>query len=381
MNPLNLRVLHLIPDLYRGGAERMALDMVQHLARIDGVEVRLATLRDENGYQEEYPEIQPIVTHAKVLPSIKGKWTVQTEQYEALLKEFKPHVVHSHLYEAEWVAHVQPKPNIAYFTHCHDNMRQLRPWSWSDLSSKLRWTEAYERAHLFRAYQKVPPVFLAISSDTQTYFQNVLPQSLRNRVVALDNAIDVQRFLPFRAHHQTTPFTIVNIGSFVAKKNQRFLLDIAEACIARNIDIRVEMYGTGPLHAEVVADIERRNLTDRVVAPGQVPQVQQRLAGAQAYVHTATYVPFGLVMLEAMACGLPVLALDGQGNRKLHKQGDNGWMFTSQDPQAFADKIFALSTQKDLWSHCAAGALATAKQFDFVPYTQKLHQLYVEAAK
>lgn len=381
MNSSALRVLHLIPDLYRGGAERMALDIVRHLRRMDGVEVVLATLRDENGYGNEYPDIQPVVTHARVVPSLKGKWTIQTKQFDALLETFKPHVVHSHLYEAEWVAHVRPKPDIAYFTHCHDNMRQLRPLSLSELGSKRRWTEAYERAHLIKAYQKVPPTFLAISPDTQTYFQAVLPKEWRHRVVALDNAIDVSRFLPFRAQHQTQPFTLINIGSFVAKKNQRFLLDIAEACLARNLDVRVEMYGAGPLHEDVRAEIERRHLTDKVVAPGQVPQVQQRLAGAQVYVHTATYEPFGLVILEAMACGLPVLALDGQGNRKLHNQGDNGWMFTTQDPNAFADKILELSTQPDLWSHCSAGALATAQQFDFTPYTQKLHELYLNAVR
>jgi glycosyltransferase involved in cell wall biosynthesis len=56
-------------------------------------------------------------------------------------------------------------------------------------------------------------------------------------------------------------------------------------------------------------------------------------------------------------------------------------MFTSQDPNAFADKILELSTQPDLWSHCSEGALATAQQFDFTPYTQKLHELYLKAVR
>lgn len=374
-----LRILHLIPNLYRGGAERMALDMVSYLREAGQTEVVLATLQDENGYQAEYPEIHPVITRSRVIPSLSGKWTVETGGYEKLLRELKPHIVHSHLYEAEWVAHYRPRPEIAYFTHCHDNMRQLRPLTRADWSSKVRWTEAYERFHLLRAYLKVPPCFLAISPDTQTYFQQVLPKALRGKIVQLDNAIDVSRFLPFQARYRKSPFTIANIGSFVAKKNQRFLLDIAEACRSRNLDVRVEMYGDGPLRQQLLSEIELRNLTDFVSAPGQLPEVQKYLQQAQAYVHTATYEPFGLVIIEAMACGLPVLALDGHGNRKLHAQGENGWMFSAQDANAFADKLLALSQEQDLWTHCSKGALATAQQFDFKPYTEKLLSLYHQA--
>jgi hypothetical protein len=69
--------------------------------------------------------------------------------------------------------------------------------------------------------------------------------------------------------------------------------------------------------------------------------------------------------------------LDFNAGCNLQKMGID--MGLSQIQEAFADKILALLEQPALWKYCAEGAIATARQFDFTQYTQKLYGLYLKA--
>ena len=80
----------------------------------------------------------------------------------------------------------------------------------------------------------------------------------------------------------------------------------------------------------------------------------------------------GLVLLEAMAAGLPVVTLDGGGNRDLVIDGKNGYLIEKQDPKEFADRILEIYQNKEM-SHFNA---EYAKQFDIVAYCEKLVEIY-----
>jgi len=93
-------------------------------------------------------------------------------------------------------------------------------------------------------------------------------------------------------------------------------------------------------------------------------------------VHTATYEPLGLVLLEAMAAGVPVITLDGKGNRDIIINGENGYLIDMPLPELFADKIQEL--WMDLEKYCAVSknAIRFAEQYDIKIYTERLINLY-----
>lgn len=374
-----MRVLHLIPGLQKGGAERLCLDMVRALRTQPGVKAaEVAILAPRNEYADEYPDIRPSVLQASVTPSISGKWQVNLQEWEQLLHTFRPTVIHTHLFAAELLARYRPLRGITYVSHCHDNMHQLAPLKPREWFNKKRLTEAYERRFMLRQYQKVDNRFVAISRDTETYFKAVLPAGLAARVAFLPNAVDVSRYAQKTAVPPAAgePIRLVNVGSFVAKKNQAFLLDVLAELKKTGTPVHLHLVGDGPLHASVREKASRMGLADDVTFCGKMSHVETLLWNSHIYVHSATYEPFGLVLVEAMAAGLPVVCLDGYGNRDLIREGENGFMVKERDPKIFADKIGRLGRDEKLHSRMGKYAMQFARRFDITDYAKNLLTLY-----
>ena len=92
--------------------------------------------------------------------------------------------------------------------------------------------------------------------------------------------------------------------------------------------------------------------------------------------HAATYEPFGLVLIEAMAAGLPVVCLDGGGNRDIMEQNKNGIMVHQQDAKVFAEAILHIANNPTIYNEMSAYAAQYAARFDIKPYVDRLLELY-----
>jgi len=369
-----MKILHIIPNLKKGGAERLALDICIELQKRQGIEVCLVTFSEENDYQFLSKLINHNIISSDVIPSITGKDIVNIEELNEFISECKPDIIHSHLFKAEIVSRWQPRTDSKYFTHCHDNMHQMRNFSFTDIFSKKRLTELYEKRLITKKYKRCNNQFIAISEHTKSYFENVLPSSQQSKVQLLHNAIDYAKFYTQRTTNGE--LILVNTGSFVEKKNQQLFIPIVQSILKRGITCKAVLLGEGMLRNKIQQEIEKLNLQEFFILPGNVPDVEVWLKKATVYVHTATYEPFGLVLLEAMASGLPVVSLNGGGNADIMEDGKNGFIVNEQNPELFADKILEIWQDKELYNTISIYAQEYAKQFDIKEYVDRLLEIY-----
>lgn len=359
-----LRVLYLITDLGKGGAERFLVDLCTALDAREDVEFVIGTLFDDNRYGE-YTRGMPVVQLHYTPSSLRGEHVYP--EYRRLLDDFRPHVVHTHRFLAEFLSAHHVSKDVAYVCHAHDNMVQLLPFRWDTLTSKVALTNWLERRYLIRhKYQRVPTVFVANSAHTRDYFVSVLPGFMRQDVHLLPLGFDYQRF---RGPEPRIPdagqrLKLVNVGSFQDKKNQIFIVEIARGLREAGIDFEINLLGDGANRARVQEAVNRAKLEDRVLLHGNVDRVEEWLWRSHVYLHTATYEPFGLVLLEAMAAGLPCITLDGKGNRELIEQGRNGYLIDAQDASEFVARIQELSTSRDRYEAMARYGQEYAREFD-----------------
>ena len=374
-----LKILHIIPTLAKGGAERLVLDICNQLSKTNQVEVKLVIFRNEVKYDISDYTFQLKVIPSKISLSLIRKAKFEISELEGFISEYKPDIIHSHLFEAELISRTLDYPSANWFSHCHDNMIQMRQFNLSTLFNKSYFTNFYEKKYLFKRYKiNQGTQFIAISNHTSHYFNKI--QSLY-KVSLLNNAIDVNRYTRSSEliKSNSEEIRVVNIGSFVKKKNQAFLIDIILRLNKMGIRTKTYFLGDGPTRNEVEEKAKLLGVSDQCFFEGNVDKVEHYLWNADVYIHTATYEPLGLVILEAMASGLPVFSLDGRGNRDLMVQGKNGYIFQEENAEMFAEKIIELINDSEKYKEISSFAKEFSQQFDIKNYCDKLVQIYLNS--
>ncbi len=371
-----MKILHIIPNLKKGGAERLVLDICNSLKKIQGIKVKLITFEDENQYEYLTTDLDHSVISASVKLSVKGKNKIKVDALQKEINSFKPDIIHTHLFEAEIISRSCYYPKAKWFSHCHSNKEQIRAFGMDTLLKKEKLTNYYEKWYLFKRYRKNGGNnFIAISRDTEKYFKSKVKEYPVTRIT---NAIDYSRFRTDKKIQTENKIKMVNVGSFVPKKNQEFLIEVSKILKSKHIIFEMRFLGDGQQKTPLEKKARGESLSENVFFHGNVNNVEEYLWDADIYVHSANYEPLGLVLLEAMAAGLPVITLDGKGNRDLIEEGKNGYMISENNPELFANKILQLWNNKNLYRSISDYAKSYAKQFDIHTYTRKLLELYEE---
>lgn len=366
-------ILHIIPNLRKGGAERLVIDIIRELSKKEGINAGLILFENKIEY-----DVEDIRQYIHIIPSsiqlsLTNKNRYSISALQEFIDDFQPDIIHTHLFEAEIVSRTCVYSKAKWFTHCHDNMGQFRNFDIQALFNKKYLTNYYEKLYLFRSYKiNGGNHFIAISNDTQKYFENT---TTGYHVAKLPNAIHYQRFYN-EQHHSKEKLRLINVGALNKNKNQYFLIEVGNLLNKKGIDFEILFLGEGSERKILEERIKKYNLQNNVFLLGAVTNVEDYLKNASIYLHSAKSEAFGLTIIEAMAAGLPVIALDGIGNRDLIEQGKNGYMIFEQDAENFADTIINLWNNKINYQEMSLYAQQYAKNFDIKEYIEKLLMLY-----
>ena len=133
------------------------------------------------------------------------------------------------------------------------------------------------------------------------------------------------------------PPTVVSVGSLLPRKNFSGLVRaFAEVTTP---DARLVIVGEGPMRGELEAEVARLGLADRVSLPGYMTQPWEAYAGARAFAFASREESFGLVIVEALAAGLPVVVTPSDGPVEILDYGAYGTLVPHGDAAAMAAAI------------------------------------------
>jgi len=136
--------------------------------------------------------------------------------------------------------------------------------------------------------------------------------------------------------------TIASMGRFTKEKRFDLLLR-AFAEVVKHRDCRLVLVGDGPLRTELTRLKDELGLTHRVDLPGFVKNPWQFLKNAYAFVLSSEIEAFGLVIVESMAHGVPVISFDcPNGPREIIREGIDGILVPPLDVEALAQAMEAL---------------------------------------
>jgi glycosyltransferase involved in cell wall biosynthesis len=141
---------------------------------------------------------------------------------------------------------------------------------------------------------------------------------------------------------------LVTVGRLVARKATHELITILDAI--QNPRLKLVVLGDGPERQNLISLVNSLGLQDQVIFTGFVSDEEkfQYLNAGDLYVSTSQHEGFGIVFLEAMACGLPVVCYNKGGQVDFLENNVTGYLVTLGNQAAFQDKLSCLIKDESL---------------------------------
>ncbi len=201
-----------------------------------------------------------------------------------------------------------------------------------------------------------------------------------DRIRVVYHWIDIDKFHPnnkgmyrkqIRKQYQISDdaFVILFVGSGFERKGLKYLLQAAES-LSKPVAILVVGKGSGREFKSIIKHQE-------VIFCGPQKNVHHYFAAADIFALPSMYEPLGLVYLEAMASGLPVITTMQSGAAEIVNEGVEGFVVKDpEDTAAISDKLLSLLDNKEMLMEMSSNARTRAEQFTYENYIGKINEQY-----
>lgn len=308
--PRRRRVLFLIPTLTGGGAERVIVTLLQHLDRSQfALTLAVVDTRDA-AFMVDVPTDVELVDLGcrrvrQALPKII-----------ALLWKKQPDVVLSTLGHLNLALSIA-MPLLPRKTRYLARETTIVSQGLAEYKHPQRWAAAYRS--FYHRFDRVICQSVYMRDDLVQNYGIAL-----NKSVVINNPLDIQRILKLAAEPlpddeplacRTDPdpakVYLVAAGRLVAQKGFDVMLEAL--ALAKNHSLHLTVLGEGPEHEALQQQAARLGIADRVRFAGFQRNPYAFFAKADAFVSASSYEGFPNVVLEALACGKPIVASPAPG--------------------------------------------------------------------
>jgi len=365
---------YFLPHMF-GGTERTVYEIGRRLVR-RGHQVTVLTL-DVHGY-ERHSQIKdmniyrmPAVSLTKLIGAQLAISPFSLLTATRIVRSIRPNIIHAHnLYFnltaiAPIIKHLSRTPLV---TTLHlPKMKYGKPLL--DLSIQI-----YQKTigHLI---VKSSDELIAVSRSVRTHaIEDLMVHPYK--IALIPNGVDTNVFLPNNQSHQNTIITY--IGRLIQNKGPQYLVQATPYILKYHPEARIYIVGEGPLKDELMRQVISQNLEDNVHFLGNVSDVLPVLQSTTIFVRPSLTEGMSLAVLEAMACGLPVVASNLEGNAEIIDNGETGYLVPPADSRALAEAISLLLDNHKIASQIGNNARKKTEEFyDWERVTDQTLKIYL----
>ena len=372
MGNVRIKVLHLITELERGGAELLLLDMCRQLR--ESLDITVAYLR---GPGSLVPELQrlDIPVHCLRMRSradISAVWRLWR-----LLRRGRFTIIHTHLIDADLVGFIAARlagvPVIISTKHNTDDFRQRQ--------SLVMKVDSWFANRLDKIIAVSHAVAQMLVQD-----QHVVS----GKIQVVHNGIDTERFQnpdvsQRQAARQSFKFApptrvITTVARLHPQKGHRYVLQAIPAVVkACGENICFVWAGEGPLQHELEALADELDVRRFIRFLGCEQNIPQLLAGSDVFVLASLWEGLGIAVLEAQASGVAVIASRVDGLAEVIDDGVSGCLVAARDPDALAQAIIRLLNDPEQCRRLAKeGRRIVEQKFSLAGMCRELLGIYQE---
>jgi len=215
-----------------------------------------------------------------------------------------------------------------------------------------------------------------------------LSQELAARPISVVHCgVEIDRYVPTTRQDDGQRPTILAVGGLVEKKGYQYLIEACAILAERGLDFSCEIVGSGPLRRELESLAERLGLGSRLWLLGALSHddVVKLYARADLFALACVVASDGdrdgipVALMEAMACGLPVVSTHVSGIPELVRDGKTGLCVPQRDADALANALARLIKDPQLRDRLGRGAREIiVEQFEARQSAAAVAQLLVQ---
>lgn len=236
-----------------------------------------------------------------------------------------------------------------------------------------------------RVYPFITPLLKAIWRRAQ--FRTVCSEDLARlgkaadpgvEFIVIPNGVETDRFKPIE-RTANAKVKLLFIGRLIPRKGfQRVVKALPRVKELTGNGFEIEVVGTGDAKAQLDEEAEKLGVSDLIKYVGTVPYDRLEASYQYADVFVLTSLSEGMpsVILEAMGCGLPVVASDVGGNNELITNGENGYLIKGDDIEGLAERLAQLINDRELRENMGAKSRERALAYDWGKIMGRYNELY-----
>lgn len=367
-----MKIVQVIPNLKPGGAERVCVSLSNHLSKL-GHFVHIIKFDCKASFFELDSNIKIHNCKNSITP-IKGN-----KNLLILIKNISPDIIHTHLHISDMNI-LGLKLDIPHIIHFHGPRKEFGGITRKTSSSlKEKLINFREKLWFKKQVSKENQGIITISPQISEYAKkigfsrNICVQEIEN---SFDESLFTENILP---QFPLNDVKLVSVGALNENKNHMLQIKALNELKKVNIKFHLTIVGSGPYKEILKEKVKKYNIENMVSFVGNSQSPQKHLKSAHLFIHTPIQEGFGIAIIEAMACGLPVICTAFKGSNLIVKDGKSG-LISNYSSKELADKILHL-TQKEPYLSFRKNGLELTKSYQTNQYVEKTLQFYTKLLK
>ncbi|GMR17648.1 MAG: glycosyltransferase family 4 protein [Gammaproteobacteria bacterium] len=193
-----------------------------------------------------------------------------------------------------------------------------------------------------------------------------------NRIQCIHSAVDTEKYKPAPDRNSLGPDfgfdkntkLVAVIAQLIARKGHRYLIDAIPDILSKVPEARFVFFGKGPIEPDLRKHCDKQGISTKVCFAGFRDNLDQLLPHLDLIVHPADMEGLGVSLLQAAACGVPIIGTPVGGIPEIVRDGVNGYLVPPGDVEVIASRVIEiLGDQSRLSRMGKAGRELVKKEF------------------
>jgi glycosyltransferase involved in cell wall biosynthesis len=341
-----IKVFHILHDLTTGGAEKLVVDMCLFTDK-DEIDASIVSLFPPKNNVFEKVALENGINVIFLNKKLGFDFEIIFALYK-LFKFQKPDVVHTHSYVFPYVL-----PAIIM------NRIKARVHTVHSIASK-------EFGYAIRTVMKIAYIFfnvkpIAVSDYVKKSIE--IEYNINSDLVhCIHNGIDTKMFTQFKKQSSDI-VTFIHVGRFTKLKNHSLLVGAFAEALKKNNKIALKLIGDGELKLDIMRKADDLGISNKIEFKGITKNVDSELKSASVFILTSDWEGLPLSILEAMACGLPIISTRAGGAADV-VNSVNGILVDIGDSEGIESAILLLASNKKLREDMGTKSFICSKNYD-----------------